>query len=238
MSEMLLETRALGAGYGPVTVLRDIAVQIPKGQITALIGANGAGKTTLLRAISGLCATSGDILFDGSPITRLATNRIAARGIAHVPDGRGTLAGLSVEDNLLVGGYLQRRRAARAAGIERIYSHFPKLKQRRHQQAGTLSGGEQQMLAIGRALMQGPRLLMLDEPSFGLAPLIVRELFTIIADINRTEGLSILLVEQNVHQALSMSQRAILIEHGQVARSGPSAEFLGNDDIRRAYLGS
>lgn len=237
-TETILELRNLHARYGATEVLRDVSLSIPKGQITAILGANGAGKTTLLRAISAMCSVSGEILLDGNRIDQLSTSRIAKLGVAHVPDGRGTLLGLSVEDNLRVGGYLNGSATARNADMEKIYGYFPKLKQRSWQQAGTLSGGEQQMLAIGRALMQRPRLLMLDEPSFGLAPLIVKEIFRIIDEISRAEGLSIILVEQNVQKALSHSSSAHLIENGLLINSGPSAEFLANDDIKKSYLGS
>lgn len=237
-TENILEIQALNARYGSVEVLRNVDISIPKGEISAIIGANGAGKTTLLRAISSMCATSGDICFDGSRINSLSTNRIAKLGISHVPDGRGTLTGLSVEDNLRVGGITNRNARVKADDIEKIFEYFPKLRERHAQQAGTLSGGEQQMLAIGRALMQRPRLLMLDEPSFGLAPLIVKEIFKIIDQINRAEGLSIILVEQNVQKALLHSKKAFLIKTGEIKFSGPSSEFLENDDIKKSYLGS
>ena len=238
MTENILEIRSLNARYGSVEVLRNIELAVPAGQVSAIIGANGAGKTTLLRAISSMCVTSGEIRFDGARIDSLNTNRIARLGIAHVPDGRGTLTGLSVDDNLRVGGITNRNARVKAADIEKIYSYFPKLRERHMQQAGTLSGGEQQMLAIGRALMQRPRLLMLDEPSFGLAPLIVKEIFRIVDDINRTEGISIILVEQNVQKALLHSSKAFLIETGEIKSAGASSAFLENDDIKKSYLGS
>ncbi len=185
-----------------------------------------------------MCAISGEILLEGQRIDQLSTNRISRRGIAHVPDGRGTLSGLSVEDNLRVGAISNRDAKTKLQDLEKIYAYFPRLKERHTQQAGTLSGGEQQMLAIGRALMQRPRVLMLDEPSFGLAPLILQEIFRIIDNINRTEGLSIILVEQNVRKALMYSTTAFLIENGEIRSSGPSAAFLENDDIKKSYLGS
>src|SRR5688572_13754732 len=207
------------------------------GSITALLGANGAGKTTTLRALCGMVSTEGEVRFSGESIARRRTEDIARLGIAHVPDGRGTFLDLTTEENLRLGAYTRRDRAAVAADLERVYGYFPRLKERRRQQAGTLSGGEQQMLAVSRALMLAPRMMLLDEPSFGLAPLLVRELFSILRAINQREGVSMLLVEQNAAMALDLADAAYLIETGRVVLSG-SAEALKRDDaVRRSYLG-
>jgi len=236
MSE-LLKVKNLEAFYGPTRVLQGIDFHVAEGGITTILGANGAGKTTTLRAISALIKTRGEIWFDGKRIDGLSTEKIAALGIAHVPDGRGTLVNLSVEENLRVGAYLRRDRAAAEADFERMYGYFPRLRERRAQQAGTLSGGEQQMLAISRALMLRPRLILLDEPSFGLAPLVIREIFDIMRRINREEKTSILLVEQNVARALELADHAYLLETGRTVMSGTSQELGANEQIRRSYLG-
>ena len=232
----LLETNGLHAGYNAVRVLHGIDLRVERGGITALLGANGAGKTTTLRAISGMIRTEGAITFDGGRIDGRRTEDVARRGVAHVPDGRGTLMELSVEENLRLGGYT-RRRAESAAACEQVFGYFPRLKQRLRQQAGTLSGGEQQMLAIGRALLLQPKLLLLDEPSFGLAPLIVREIFDIMRRINRENGVSILLVEQNASLALDLADTAYLLETGRIVVSGPAAAIRQDEQVRRSYLG-
>ncbi len=237
MAAPILEAKNVEAFYGPTRVLKGINFEVAAGGITTILGANGAGKTTTLRALSGLVRTAGEIRFAGQRIDGLATEKIAALGIAHVPDGRGTLVNMSVEDNLMVGAYLQRDKAKVAAAMERMFSYFPRLRERRQQQAGTLSGGEQQMLAISRALMQGPKLLMMDEPSFGLAPLIIREIFQIMRLINEKEGVSILLVEQNVARALDLADHAYLLETGSTVMSGTAQQLRDDEQIRRSYLG-
>ena len=237
MSAPILEVKGLEAWYGPVRALYGIDFEVEDGGATAVLGANGAGKTTILRALSGLIRRSGDIRFHGAPIGALATEDIARLGVAHVPDGRGTFTDLTVEENLRLGAYTRRDRQAVREDFERMFNFFPRLKERRRQQAGTLSGGEQQMLAIARALVMRPRLLMLDEPSFGLAPLVVAEIFRVLGDINRAEGVSLLIVEQNASLALDLADTAVLIETGRVALSGPSQAIRADDAVRRSYLG-
>ncbi len=232
----LLEASGLHAGYGEVQVLHGLDFAVDRGGITALLGANGAGKTTTLRALSGMVRTTGRIVLDGARIDGVATEDIARRGVAHVPDGRGTLMELTVEENLQLGAYTRRRRDI-APGMERVFGYFPRLKQRLRQQAGTLSGGEQQMLAIGRALLLGPKLLLLDEPSFGLAPLVVREIFDIMRRVNADDGVGILLVEQNASLALDVAGRACLLETGRIVLAGPAADIRKDEAIRRSYLG-
>jgi branched-chain amino acid transport system ATP-binding protein len=233
----LLQVANLHAAYGPTRVLHGIDFSLEEGSITALLGANGAGKTTTLRALCGMVKTQGEVRFAGARIDGKATEDIVRLGIAHVPDGRGTFVNLSTEENLRLGAYVRKDKGALAADFERIYGYFPRLKERRHQQAGTLSGGEQQMLAVSRALMLRPKLLLLDEPSFGLAPLIVREIFEIMRGINKNEKVSILLVEQNAAMALNLADRAYLIETGNVVLSGTSEEIKQNEAVRRSYLG-
>ncbi|UCH17116.1 MAG: ABC transporter ATP-binding protein [Burkholderiales bacterium] len=233
----LLEVANLRASYGPSRVLHGIDFSLAEGTVTALLGANGAGKTTTLRALCAMVRTEGSIRFAGQAIERRATEDIVRLGIAHVPDGRGTFAHLSTEENLRLGAYVRRDRAAVADDIERVYDYFPRLRERRQQQAGTLSGGEQQMLAVSRALMLRPRLLLLDEPSFGLAPLIVRELFDILRAINRQGKVSMLLVEQNAAMALDLADRAYVIETGRVVLDGSADEIRRNDAVRASYLG-
>lgn len=233
----LLRVKNLCAAYGAITVLHGVDLEVRRGSVTALLGANGAGKTSALRAICGLLTRKGSIELDGRQIAGMGTEAIARMGIGQVPDGRGTFTQLSVEDNLRLGGIFQKDRKQLAADIERMYAYFPILKARRLQQAGLLSGGEQQMLAVGRALMSHPRLLLLDEPSFGLAPRIVAEIFAIFRQLNEKEGLSILLVEQNATLALEIAQDAYLIETGRIVFSGSAASVRDNEDIRRAYLG-
>jgi branched-chain amino acid transport system ATP-binding protein len=234
----LLETHDLDAGYGPTQVLRGLSLAVAEGGITALLGANGAGKTTTLRAICNMMVRmSGEIRFDGTNIAGKATEDIVRLGIGHVPDGRGTFAGLTVEENLRLGAYTRRDRDGVTQDFARVFGYFPRLAERRRQQAGTLSGGEQQMLAIARALMLRPRLLLLDEPSFGLAPILVQEIFAILATINRDDHVSMLLVEQNANMALGLADHAYLIETGRIVMHGPAAELGRDESIRRAYLG-
>ena len=233
----LLEVIGLHAAYGSTRVLRGIDLSLAEGSVTALLGANGAGKTTTLRALCAMVRTEGQIRFAGQPIEGRATEDIVRLGIAHVPDGRGTFAHLTTEENLRLGAYVRRDKAAIASDLDRVYGYFPRLRERRHQQAGTLSGGEQQMVAVSRALMLRPRLLLLDEPSFGLAPLIVRELFDILRAINRQEKVSMLLVEQNAAMALALADRAYLIETGRVVLAGSADDIKRNDAVRASYLG-
>ena len=233
----LLEARGLQANYGPTQVLHGMDFTVEEGAITTILGANGAGKTTTLRAVCGMVRRRGEITFAGKRIDAMATESIVRLGIAHVPDGRGTFVHLSVEENLRLGAYTRRDKAGVAADFERMYSYFPRLKERRLQQAGTLSGGEQQMLAVSRALMLRPRLLLLDEPSFGLAPLIVQELFEIFRSINASEGVSMLLVEQNASMALKLARNAYLLETGRVVISGSAEAIRGDESVRRSYLG-
>jgi branched-chain amino acid transport system ATP-binding protein len=237
MTAALLQVRGLHAQYGPTRVLHGIDFDVRQGGITTILGANGAGKTTTLRAVCGMVRTQGEILLGGERIDGKATETIVRFGVAHVPDGRGTFMNLTVEENLRLGAYTRRDRAGVQADRERIFGWFPRLRERIRQQAGTLSGGEQQMLAVSRALMLRPRLLLLDEPSFGLAPRIVQELFEIFGEINRTQGTSMLLVEQNASLALKLADHAYLLETGRVVISG-SAESIRNDEsVRRSYLG-
>ncbi|MBB1601490.1 ABC transporter ATP-binding protein [Variovorax sp. UMC13] len=234
----ILEVRGLRAAYGATRVLQGIDLDIADGEIVALLGANGAGKTTTLRALcQAMVSTEGSITLVGQRIDGRSTEQIAKLGVGHVPDGRGTFLGLTAEENLRLGAYARPRRAGAEADMERIYGYFPRLKERRAQQAGTLSGGEQQMLAIGRALMGKPKLLLLDEPSFGLAPLIVKDIFAIMRRINQEERVSILLVEQNAKLALDLADRAYLLETGRIVLSGPSNDIRRDDAVRRAYLG-
>ncbi len=233
----LLEAKGLCASYGASQVLFDIDFSLAAGHITAILGANGAGKTTTLRAICQTVRTAGSVEFDGQQLAGMATESVVRLGVAHVPDGRGTFTALSVEENLKLGAYVRSDRAEVARDIDKAYARFPRLAERRSQQAGTLSGGEQQMLAISRALMLRPRLLLLDEPSFGLAPLIVVEIFRIMRAINQEDRVSMLLVEQNASLALDLADHAYLLETGRVALSGPSAMIKNDESVRRAYLG-
>ena len=233
----LLEAVDLHAGYGPLTVLHGIAFEVEDGGITALLGANGAGKTTTLRAVCGMVKARGSLRLAGESLVGRATEDIVRRGVAHVPDGRGTFVDLTTEENLRLGGYTRRDRKALDADLERMYGYFPRLRERRRQQAGTLSGGEQQMLAVSRALMLAPKLMLLDEPSFGLAPLLVRELFGILRAINERERVSMLLVEQNAAMALDLADHAYLVETGRIVRSGTAQALKRDDSVRKAYLG-
>jgi branched-chain amino acid transport system ATP-binding protein len=231
----ILELQDVEARYGPVQALHGVSLTVGEGEIVAVLGGNGAGKTTTLRAISGLVTMSGEVRFAGERITRASPERVARIGIAHVPEGRGIFQELSVHENLRLGAYL--RRNGFEEGYERARAYFPWLEARQGQQAGTLSGGEQQMLALARALMAGPRMLLLDEPSLGLAPIVVRELFEIVVELNEKEGLAVLVVEQNAKLALRSSTRAYVLEVGRVALEGPSAELEQNNSVRKAYLG-
>ena len=233
----LLELTDLSAGYGASDVIHGLNMKIEEGSITTLLGANGAGKTSTLRAICKMIRTRGQMVFEGKRLDGLSTEEIVRLGVAHVPDGRGTFTSMSAEENLRLGSYTRKDKRAVAEDQERMFHYFPRLKERRHQQAGTLSGGEQQMLAIARALMLRPRLLLLDEPSFGLAPLIVKEIFGIMRTINETEKVTILLVEQNAAMALDLAHQAYLIETGRLAMSGPAQQLKQDEAVRRAYLG-
>ncbi|MGB7480070.1 MAG: ABC transporter ATP-binding protein [Burkholderiaceae bacterium] len=234
----LLDVKELHAAYGATEVLHGIDLQLAEGSITALLGANGAGKTTTLRALCQMMvSTTGAIELGGIRADGKSTEDIVRLGMAHVPDGRGTFLALTTEENLRLGAYLRRDKAAVAEDFERIYNYFPRLKERRSQQAGTLSGGEQQMLAIGRALMLRPRLLLLDEPSFGLAPLVVRDIFEIMRRINQEEKVSILLVEQNAALSLAVADSIYLVETGRIVLHGTPQDIRDNDAVRRVYLG-
>lgn len=233
----LLEISGLRAYYGATEALHGLSFSIAEGGITTLLGANGAGKTTTLRAISGLVRREGRIVFDGRPIDKMATEDITRLGVAHVPEGRGTFVGLSVEENLKIASYGRRDKSGVRRDLDLVFTYFPRLKERIAQQAGTLSGGEQQMLAISRALMLGPRLMLLDEPSFGLAPLIVQEIFQIMRRINEEAGVSMLLVEQNAALALNLAENGYVLETGNVVMAGPSADLKNDEGIRRSYLG-
>lgn len=237
MTELLLDVRGLEAGYGSTRALFGIDLQVNAGSITALLGANGAGKTTTLRALCGLIRRQGHITLAGQRIDGMATEDIVRLGVAHVPDGRGTFTGLTTEENLRMGACTRRDKAGVREDFDRFYEYFPRLKERRHQQAGTLSGGEQQMLAIARALMLRPRLLLMDEPSFGLAPMMVQEIFRIMGRIRETQNVAILLVEQNASLALELADTAYLLETGHIVLSGTAASVRSNDAVRSAYLG-
>jgi len=237
MSDMLLQVRGLHAQYGSTRVLHGMDFEVRKGGITTILGANGAGKTTTLRAVCGMVRTQGEILLAGERIDGKPTESIVRMGVAHVPDGRGTFLNLTVEENLRMGAYTRGDRAQVQDDYERMFQYFPRLRERSRQQAGTLSGGEQQMLAVSRALMLKPRLLLLDEPSFGLAPLIVQELFEIFRAINQADGTSMLLVEQNAALALRLADHAYLLETGRVVISGTAESIRDDESVRRSYLG-
>lgn len=236
--ENVLEVEGLSSHYGPVRAIHQIDLRVGAGELVAIVGGNGAGKTTLLHTLSGLQSTSGGVIrFGGEDITRWPPHRIVAAGVCQVLEGRQVFAPLSVEDNLRLGAYRQRRDPAWVRREqERVYSLFPILAERRQQPAGTLSGGQQQMLAIGRALLGRPRLLLLDEPSMGLAPLLVEEIFRIIVELN-AGGVTVLLVEQNARAALAIAKRGYILETGRIAKTAPAADLLADDDVRRAYLG-
>ena len=232
---ILLELDQLEAHYGPVQALRDVSLTVSEGEVVAVLGANGAGKTTTLRAISGTVARSGSIELDGKEL-RGGPEAAAKAGIAHVPEGRGTFVDLTVTENLRLGAYTRRDRKVKE-DIARVSEYFPWMVERGGQRAGTLSGGEQQMLALGRALMSRPRLLLLDEPSLGLAPMIVREFFRIVRELNEKEGVTVLVVEQDARIALRSSSRAYVLEVGKVALTGTSEQLQGDESVRRSYLG-
>jgi branched-chain amino acid transport system ATP-binding protein len=231
----LLEIDSLEAHYGPVQALRDVSLTVGEGEVVAVLGANGAGKTTTLRAISGTVARRGTIELDGK-LLRGGPEAAARAGVAHVPEGRGTFVDLTVTENLRLGAYTRRDRNVKG-DLKRVSEYFPWMAARGGQRAGTLSGGEQQMLALARALMCRPRLLLLDEPSLGLAPIVVREFFRTVRDLNQNEGLTVLVVEQDARIALQSSSRAYVLEVGRVALAGPSKELQGNESVRRSYLG-
>jgi branched-chain amino acid transport system ATP-binding protein len=234
----LLEVEDLSVSYGAITALRGVSLQVEVGQVVALIGANGAGKTTTLRAVSGMVKSGkgSRIRFDGKDLGRSQPNELLARGLAHAPEGRGIFLNLTVRENLDLGAYLRRDRAGIEADRERMFGIFPVLREREKQVAGTLSGGEQQMLAISRALMGRPRLLLLDEPSLGLAPQVTQKIFQTLAEVNR-QGVSLLLVEQNAQLALALAHRAYVLETGQVVMQGTGKELLASPEVRKAYLG-
>ncbi|MBL7499579.1 ABC transporter ATP-binding protein [Frankia sp. CNm7] len=232
---MLLELVDVEVAYGAVTALRGVRLTVDNGEIVTLLGANGAGKTTTLRTISGLLRPrAGQVLLDGEPLSKIPAHQLIRRGVAHSPEGRRIFPAMSVRENLLMGAFHDRKHVAE--DLERVFALFPRLKERVSQAGGTLSGGEQQMLAIGRAIMSRPRLLLLDEPSMGLAPLVVQTIFEVIAQINAT-GVAVLLVEQNAAQALKIANRGYVLETGQVVLEGPAGELLADDRVRQAYLG-
>jgi branched-chain amino acid transport system ATP-binding protein len=234
----VLELHGLRASYGPIEALRGVDLEVRAGELVCLLGANGSGKSSTLRAISGLVRpTAGRILFEGRSIARLEPAAILEAGIAHCPEGRRVFPHLTVEENLAMGAYVRRDRAGVAADLERVCTHFPILSERRRQAAGTLSGGEQQMLAIGRALMAKPKLILFDEPSLGLAPTVVETTFAVIADIRR-QGTTVLMVEQNAHLALQMADRAYVMETGRIVLAGTARDLMADDHVRRAYLGA
>jgi branched-chain amino acid transport system ATP-binding protein len=237
MPEPLLQLDDVEARYGPVKALHGVSLTVGEGEVVAVLGANGAGKTTTLRAVSGTVKRSGEIVFAGNRISRRPPEAVARLGIAHVPEGRGTLTDLTVRENLRLGAYVRRDRAGIREDEQRVLSYFPWLEDRARQTAGTLSGGEQQMLALARALMLRPKLVLLDEPSLGLAPMVVCEIFRIVGELNEREGLAVLVVEQNAVLALEASSRAYVLEVGKVAVEGSSAELRRNESVRRSYLG-
>ncbi|WP_375544364.1 ABC transporter ATP-binding protein [Leisingera caerulea] len=234
---MLLEMKNVAVNYGKINAIRNISVAVPEGKIVTIIGGNGAGKTTTLRAMSGMLPiTAGEITFEGKRIDHLPAHKVVANGIAHVPEGRRIFPDMTVEENLRTGAFLRKDREAIEADLEDVFERFPRLRERRTQMARTMSGGEQQMLAIGRALMSKPRLLLMDEPSMGLAPVIVEEIARIVEEIN-ANGLSVVLVEQNAELALELADYAYVLETGNAAMEGPADELHGNEHVRAAYLG-
>ncbi len=237
MSEPILSIKDLQVNYGAIEALRGVSLEVPEKQVVALIGANGAGKTTTLRAVSRMLRpVAGSVRFQGEEITRLAPHEIVARGLAHAPEGRGIFLNLTVQENLELGAFLRKDAAGIAEDMEKFYGLFPILKERRHQVSGTLSGGEQQMLAVARALMSRPRLLLLDEPSLGLAPQVVERIFQVLRDIS-AQGVALLLVEQNAHKALQIAHRGYVLETGEVVMQGTGKELLASPEVRKAYLG-
>ena len=234
----MLEIKDLHVFYGAIHALKGISLTVADGELVSLIGANGAGKTTTLHAISGLLpAASGSILLDGTDLQKVPANTIIGLGMAHVPEGRHVFARMTVEENLRMGAYILRDQKRISENLERVYGHFPRLKERRRQLAGTLSGGEQQMLSTGRALMTDPKIVLMDEPSMGLSPLLVKEIFSIIQELHKS-GITILLVEQNAKMALAVSDRAYVLETGTISMEGPAAELAADARVRKAYLGA
>jgi branched-chain amino acid transport system ATP-binding protein len=233
----MLQVAGLDAGYGPIQVLRDVELHVDEGEIVVLLGANGAGKTTTIRAICQMIDSKGSVNMCGAELVGMRPEKMAGLGIAHVPQGRGTFPELTVEENLNVGAYIRKDRAEIRADIDRSYALFPRLGERRAQLAGSLSGGEQQMLAVARALMSRPRLLLLDEPSLGLAPLVIQGLFNRFNELNQEDGVTMFIVEQNANLALDIATRAYVLEAGRIVLSGSAAELRANDAVRRAYLG-
>ena len=234
----MLEIKDLHVFYGAIHALKGISLTVADGELVSLIGANGAGKTTTLHAISGLLpAASGSILLDGTDLQKVPANTIIGLGMAHVPEGRHVFARMTVEENLRMGAYILRDQKRISENLERVYGHFPRLKERRRQLAGTLSGGEQQMLSTGRALMTDPKIVLMDEPSMGLSPLLVKEIFSIIQELHKS-GITILLVEQNAKMALAVSDRAYVLETGTISMEGPAAELAADNRVRKAYLGA
>ena len=233
----LLEVEGLEAGYGPVTVVRDLSFEVEEAKVVTILGANGAGKTTTLRALSGVARARGRASFDGTQLIGRPPEWIVRRGLAHVPEGRGNFASLTVEENLRLGAYVRKDGAKCREDMKRCFGYFPRLEERRTQVAGSLSGGEQQMLAIARGLMLRPRLLMLDEPSLGLAPIVTKELFRALGQICDEQGTTVLLVEQNARLALDFADHAYVLESGRIALSGEADSIKGDDEVRRSYLG-
>ena len=234
----MLELKDLNVFYGAIHALKGVSLTVGDGELVSLIGANGAGKTTTLHTISGLLhASSGSVTLDGADLQKVAPNTVINLGLAHVPEGRHVFARMSVEENLLMGAYILRDQKKIAANLDMVYQHFPRLRERRRQMAGTLSGGEQQMLATGRALMTDPKIVLMDEPSMGLSPLLVKEIFAIIQELHKS-GITILLVEQNAKMALAVSDRAYVLETGTISMEGPASELAADDRVRRAYLGA
>ena len=233
----LLEVEGLHAAYGPVRVLEGLDFSVDEGQKAAVLGPNGAGKTTILRALCGMVTTRGRVEFDGRSLVGKATAEIARRGVGHVPEGRGTFGALTVDENLRLGAYVRRDGEGVKGDLKRVYGWFPRLEERRRQSAGSLSGGEQQMLAVARALMLRPRLLMLDEPSLGVAPILAKEIFRVMREICDDQGMTVLLVEQNAGLALDFADHAYVLESGRIALSGEADRIKGDDDVRRSYLG-
>ena len=233
----MLKVDNINVYYGNIHAIKDVSFEVNEGEIVTLIGANGAGKSTILKTISGLLRTkTGDVILKGESIKSVAPHKIVAKGLAHVPEGRRVFLAMSVEENLEMGAYTQPASSI-ALNMQEVFQWFPRLKERRRQMAGTLSGGEQQMLAMGRAMMSGAKVLLLDEPSMGLSPLLVKEIFEIITELNK-RGMTILLVEQNAQMALSVAQRAYVLETGRIIMQGSAAELLNNDSVRKAYLGA
>ena len=238
MSEILLELKGVSAAYGAIQALQNVSLKVPRGAIVALLGSNGAGKSTTLNAISHLIEpAAGEVSFDGELTHRLPSDEIVRRGLVQVPEGRQVFRDMSVRENLELGAFLRRSRSEMAEDLERVYGLFPRLKERGGQMASTLSGGEQQMLAIGRALMSRPRMILFDEPSMGLSPLLVEQIFETIVRLNREQGLTILLVEQDVRLALRVASYAYILENGEMGLQGPSAQLMNDPAVRKAYLG-